>query len=375
MGAEFFPLHVFLLNLNKYFMNSNDKHRYLQILNNIKPTTVSDPNGRILIIDGLNSFIRAFAKLNMLNDNGSPIGALSGFLQSICYAIRNINPTRVIIVFDGNGGSQRRRKIYPEYKAGRKMPFRVDKSVGMTEEEQKEAMENQMLRLIEYLNNLPLQVLIIDNIEADDVIAYLVKSVFNKENMKCTIMSTDKDFLQLVDSRVTVWSPTKKKFYFKEDIQEEYFIPSHNFIIFKTLLGDNSDNIPGINGAGPKTIQKYLPLLNETREIDIDTLIQYAEEHKGKYKIYDSIIAGKEQLKLNYILMQLNDVDISGNVKLKIMSHINSDIPRLVKHKIMNFILVDRLNLVIKNPDMWVQNNFSKLDFFANQINQINEKE
>ena len=74
-------------------------------------------NDRVLIVDGLNLYLRVFAVNGTLNDNGVPVGGLVGFLRSLAYAIREINPTRVIIVYDGAGGSQRRRKIHSDYKS------------------------------------------------------------------------------------------------------------------------------------------------------------------------------------------------------------------------------------------------------------------
>ena len=79
----------------------------------------SDINSRILILDGLNTFIRVFSAVPALNDDGDHIGGVTGFLRSIAANIRLLKPTRVIICFDGKGGSKRRKKIYPEYKANR----------------------------------------------------------------------------------------------------------------------------------------------------------------------------------------------------------------------------------------------------------------
>ena len=90
------------------------------IKNKDKLTLPKNPNDVVLIIDGLNSFIRCFCCVPTHNDNGIHIGGLTGFLQSVGKAIRQFNPTRCVIVFDGVGGSQRRRKLYPDYKANRK---------------------------------------------------------------------------------------------------------------------------------------------------------------------------------------------------------------------------------------------------------------
>ena len=109
---------------------SNEK--YLSILEEIKnkggKLDSEEPNDKILIIDGLNTFIRCFSAIPTLNDDGAHVGGIVGFLRSVGYAIRTIRPTRTVIVFDGKGGSNRRKKIFPEYKAGRKMSERLNRS-------------------------------------------------------------------------------------------------------------------------------------------------------------------------------------------------------------------------------------------------------
>ena len=120
-----------------------------------------------------------------------------------------VRPTRTIIVFDGKGGSNR-RKIFPEYKAGRKMSVRLNRhlDVSLTREQEHKMMIRQLNRLIEYLECLPLTIITQDNIEGDDVIGYCSKHLF--KNNKSTIMSTDKDFLQLVDDKHSCLFTNKK---------------------------------------------------------------------------------------------------------------------------------------------------------------------
>ena len=162
------------------------------------------------MIDGLNTFIRAFSVNPSLNEDGSHVGGLVGFLKSVRFAINKFKPTRCIIVFDGKGGSKPRQKIYSQYKAGRKVRSRLNRNVdwAINPQDEHESMKLQIGRLIEYLEHLPLTLLALDKLEADDIISY-VTNVTLKES-KTTIMSTDKDFLQLVSPRVSLYSPTKK---------------------------------------------------------------------------------------------------------------------------------------------------------------------
>ena len=166
------------------------------LLDNVQKGDTLSVNDRVLIVDGLNLYLRVFAVNGTLNDNGVPVGGITGFLRSLAYAIREINPTRVIIVYDGAGGSQRRRKIHSDYKSNRKPGKRITRwDAFKNVEEEKQAMKIQFSRLLEYLNTLPINVISIDKIEADDTIAYIAHTLLNKE---VTIMSADQDFLQLV---------------------------------------------------------------------------------------------------------------------------------------------------------------------------------
>jgi len=262
-----------------------------------------------------------------------------------------IRPTRVIIAFDGKGGSTRRRKIYPEYKQNRKTKYRVNRSNSFaSQDDERMNMIMQIQRVVEYLDNLPLTVLSYDNIEADDTIGYICKQVLT--DSKITIMSTDKDFLQLTNDRIRVWSPTKKKMYDEEAVLEEYGISSHNLIWYRVLDGDKSDNISGVRGLGLKTIQKKLPFLSENRIVEMDEVVNELPEHK-------------DIIDLNYRLMQLTDVDISASTKTKIVDRVNAPINRLVKFKFEKMFLEDKMYTALPNLTSWLLTNFNQLNHYA----------
>ena len=323
-----------------------------------------DANDRILIIDGLNTFIRAFVVVPTVNENGTHVGGITGFLMSIGYAIRNIKPTRVIICFDGKGGSQRRRKLFPDYKATRRVKHRMTRINEFNSvDDERVAMAQQIQRLSQYLEQLPVSVMSIENIEADDSMAYISQQVYPKS--QCIIMSTDKDFLQLIDDRVQVWSPTKKKFYFKDTIKEEFDIDSKNFLMYRVLTGDSSDNIPGIRGAGTKTLQKRLPILFEEKKIGLEDIFNHIETSNDGTKLAAEILASKDMLELNHQLMQLTEVDISGRAKESINNICKQDIPKLIKPNFMKMLLEDSINMNIKNPELWLKDTFSTLNAFA----------
>ena len=128
-------------------------------------------NSKVFLVDGLNNFLRSFAMIQHVNNAGQHIGALTGFLKSIGYAIKMLNPTKVIIVFDGVGGSNARKNLYPEYKANRNVNRMTNYSTFSSKEEETESINNQMSRLIQYLKCLPVTVVGIDGLEADDIIS------------------------------------------------------------------------------------------------------------------------------------------------------------------------------------------------------------
>jgi len=341
--------------------------RYLSILDEIKKkggdskTEVADD--KVLIIDGLNTFIRCFSAIPTLNDDGAHVGGIVGFLRSIGYAIRTIRPTRTVIVFDGKGGSNRRKKVFPQYKAGRNMSERLNRSYDFNnKEDEHESMIMQLTRVIDYLDYLPITTITIENIEADDTMAYVTKQILTKS--KIVLMSTDKDFLQLVNHRVSVWSPTKKKMYDPPKVLEDYGIPSHNFAVYRSIDGDKSDNIDGVRGWGLKTIQKKIPLLLEDKILNIDDII--AEDEKLK--------ENEDILRRNYRLMQLEEVDISTSAKTKIIDKIKEPINRLNKMQFQKRFIEDRLFATLPNMESWLVQCFAKLNQMAEGTHGKKEK-
>jgi len=345
------------------------KQDYFKIFDNLKEGEISpsEPNDKVLIIDGLNTFIRSFAVSPVTNDNGVHVGGISGFLLSIGYAIKMLQPTRVIICFDGKGGSQRRRKLFPDYKANRMVRTKLNRTNSFVDKDSEDQnMQMQLGRLIQYLEILPVQLIAPQNIEADDSIAYLSKQVLTTS--KIFIMSSDKDFIQLVDDRIAVWSPTKKKLYFKDDVMEDYKVPAHNYLLYRTLTGDKSDNIPGIRGTGIKTLQKRLPMLFDDTPITIDDII--SETADSSVKVLQSIHSNKDVLELNYKLMQLSEVDISGSSKDKILNVADNEIPRLNPMQFKVMMIEDSITGAFRNLEFWLRERFTVLDAQADLYNK-----
>ena len=346
--------------------------RYLSILEEIKKSggkvDSGKPNDSVLLIDGLNTFIRVFSAIPTTNEDGIHIGGIVGFLRSIGYTINMVSPTRVIIVFDGKGGSNRRRKIFPEYKMGRKMSVRLNRTTGvsLTREDEHKMMIAQLNRVIEYLECLPLTITNVENVEADDVIGYCAKHLFKD---KVTIMSTDKDFLQLVDNRIQIYSPTKKLMYDEERIKNEYGIDAKNFLLYRILDGDKSDGIPGIKGAGLKTLLKVFPYLESPHQFTIEDIMKSSDANKDKYKICETIVKEKDQMFLNKKLMDLTDGVMSGNSRLRVKNQMDLPIQRLIKHKFQRMFLEDKMYQALPNLDSWLATTFNRLNQMAEKTN------
>lgn len=216
-------------------MNNKD---LLKLLDNIqednKKTSQKDEN-RILIIDGLNLFFRNFAVLNYINSYGTHIGGLSGFLRSLGALTKQLNPTSVYVVFDGVGSTIARKNLLPEYKLGRNST-KMTKQLFTSIEEENESKSDQISRLIDYLKCLPVKILSIDKVEADDAIAFLSKEITKNKKTKAYIVSTDKDFLQLVDDNITIYGAIEKEFFTPKTVKEKYGLYPYNFIISFYIL-------------------------------------------------------------------------------------------------------------------------------------------
>ena len=232
-------------------------------------------------------------------------------------------------------------------------------------------MRNQLVRLVEYLENLPITIVSIDNVEADDVIAYMTTNIFNK-SQRVTIMSDDKDFLQLVNSNVSVWRPVVKTTYTEEVVLEKLGVPAYNYLILKLFLGDSSDNIKGVSGVGVKTLVKYIPEILD-KPVTLDDILQICIDRSSasNASFYQNVLDSEAVLRLNYQLMQLNDVDIPGNVKSVVLHIIDEQpIPTKNRFQFKRLLMEDKAYTAFKDPDGWLLTSFNQLSGFATMKNE-----
>lgn len=332
---------------------------YDDILNNLKETPPRALNDHILIVDAMNMLIRSFSLLKAMNPTGHHIGGLVGFLRSLGYVTRIFDPTRVIIVWDGKGGSANRKNIDPNYKAQRATSRITHWGLYDTKAEETEALIGQLLRTQDYLECLPVQQIMMEKLEADDIIAYIAKNASVSNVKKCTIISSDKDFLQLVDDTVEVYAPVKKKTFTESNIFEELKVLPENYNIVKALLGDNSDNLPGVKGLGIKTVIKEFPKLLKDPECNLqyiyDTCAAKLEEDKVK-KIFPKIITQWDRVETNFTLMDLNVTDLDEKEKNVVMEAVKAPIPDLQTGAFLHMLDQDKIEGITKNTEMWLEN-------------------
>lgn len=258
---------------------------------------------RYLLIDGLNFFIRSFTVVPTMDLNGEHVGGVMGFLVGLNKLVRDNKPTDVIVVWDGEGGSLKRRSLFKDYKAGRKP--KINRQYDFEgPSQQVESFIKQLRMLDRYLEFLPLMSIRVKGVEADDVIAYLWGFMLDKDDQK-VIVSSDKDFYQLLDNKTVMYVPTRKKYFSSTDLRETLDILPENFVLMKALMGDKSDNIGGIKGIGPKSVVKLFPFLSE-RFADLSDIIEYAEENKDVNSKYKRILGDREIVMDNVRLMQLS---------------------------------------------------------------------
>ena len=203
----------------------------------------------VLLIDGENILHQSFHKFEKLKStDGRPSGAIFGFFKSLHMYIDRFNPKEVYITFD-NGHSEFRDKLNPNYKGHRKN-ISIDY-------ESLQLQKAEIMKILRYLrinyifdNNKS------SNYEGDDFLAYLVLKKFNKD--KVTIVSSDKDFNQLISSSVKIFNPRKEQYVREDNCMDLFGYSPDETVDYLSLVGDKSDDIEGYPGMGPKKTRNFL---------------------------------------------------------------------------------------------------------------------
>lgn len=289
----------------------------------------------VLLVDGFNLYIRSYSAFPQMSSHGYQMGGAIGFLKTLSRITAELKPKAVYIAWEG-GGSQRRRKLFKEYKMSRK-PQRMNRFYGDDIPDSEENKKHQLLSLLEMTKNIPVCQLYVADCEGDDVIAYLSTAAFKDD--KKVIVSSDKDMYQLLDDNTMQYSLHKKRCVTAKDVHEEFRVTTHNFAVAKALCGDAGDNIPGVKGLGFKKLIKFFPMLGLDEVISIRDVLDYSASHVDENKMYKRVLEFEKDLIRNYKLVYLNDSMISANQVTKLNYAIETFEPKINKMGLMKVLI------------------------------------
>jgi len=270
---------------------------------------------KTLLVDGNNLFKIGFHGVRDYYHKGNHIGGLYHFVNTLRRFIEEDNYDKVIVVWDGENNSSQRRLIYADYKMNRRQSLN---------EQKKASYDWQMSRTKQYLEDMFIRQLEVEGCEADDVIAYYCNI---SEDEHKTIFSSDKDLTQLISEKVTIYSPSEKK-YLKQGEKinlKDISIPHENIKTFKIISGDKSDNVDGIQYMGEKTFVKLFPEIVD-KVLTVEDILSQAEELHSSDKnnrALQNLLSGKtksgvygeEFFLINKKLIDLSDPIISEEGK------------------------------------------------------------
>jgi len=239
---------------------------------------------KTLLVDGDNLFKIGFHGVKEMYAGGDHLGGIYHFINILRKFLEEHNHDKVVVFWDGDSNSSMRKSLYPLYKANRRQDMNEYKY---------ESYLQQKARVKQYLEEIFVRQVEMNNNEADDLIAYYCKIATDE---KIIIFSGDKDLTQLISENITIYSPVSKQYYKNGDMItiNRVDIPHYNVLITKIFTGDKSDNIEGIEGLGEKTLLKFFPDLQE-KPCTMEELLYIARnnEQKKKPKALENILTGK----------------------------------------------------------------------------------
>ena len=248
------------------------------------PTIAPNP---LVLVDGSSYLYRAFHAFPPLtNSAGEPTGAMYGVLNMLKSLISQVQPSHIAVVFDAKGKTFR-DEMFEQYKSHRP-PMPDD-------------LRKQIQPLHDIIRALGIPLLVIEGVEADDVIGTLAVAA-SKANQKVLISTGDKDMAQLVDDNIMLINTMNNTLLDREAVIEKYGIPPELIIDYLALMGDSADNIPGVAGVGEKTALGLLQGIGSMAEIyaNLDKVAELPI--RGAKKLGDKLLAEKEMADLSYRL-------------------------------------------------------------------------
>ena len=317
---------------------------------------------KTLIVDGNNLLKIGFHGVKDFYNNGEHIGGTWHFLNTIRKFLEETNFNKVMVFWDSDTNSSQRKLIYPKYKMNRKSsPNDVEKT---------DSFNKQKTRVKQYLEEMFIRQLEVENSEADDLIAYYCQISLDEEK---TIFSSDKDLTQLISEKVLIYSPNLKSYYrFGDNIKfKDCSIPHYNVMTFKILAGDTSDNIDGISLMGEKTLIKFFPEILDS-EISLTDILIKGElllKEQQKNVVLGNLLSGKTKegimgddfFKINKKLVDLSEPLIDEKGKEMVREYYSESMdPDGRGHRNLIRMMMDDgfFKYLPKGDDSWV--NFLK---------------
>jgi len=301
----------------------------------------------VLIVDAYSLFTQHFVANPSLADSGQrkgeSTGGIVGFLNGLRHIIDMARPSRVIVIWE-SGGSSKRRKLYPEYKQ-RARPQKLNRYYEGDLPDSTENRNWQIATLVALLPLVGIGQIYVPDCEADDVIGYLAKYRFPNRNK--LILSADKDFYQLLSSDVRIYNPMGRRYVEAANVLERFGVTARNFCVAKAICGDPSDNVPGIRGAGFKTVAKRFPRMGTQDEVTIREVITEATHQSTKKRspvVYGRIATGEDVIHRNWQLMYLDLANLSANQIKKIDHAIDTFAPKRDKMALMRKLMREGLS-------------------------------
>jgi 5'-3' exonuclease len=240
---------------------------------------------KTLLVDGNNLLKIGFYGVKEYYHNGEHIGGIYHFLNTLRRFIQEDNFDKVVVFWDGDGNSSARKLIYPKYKENR---------TSTETDQKKESFYKQKERIKQYLEEMFVRQVEVQNNESDDLIAYYCQISDDEQK---TIFSSDRDLTQLISEKVSIYSPQQKRTYKVGDMikNKELEFPHYNIKTTKILCGDTSDNIDGIRLLGEKTLVKLFPeiLENPTSFNDILTKAELLLKEDKENVALKNLLSGK----------------------------------------------------------------------------------
>jgi len=239
---------------------------------------------KTLLVDGDNLFKIGFHGAKDVYNDGAHVGGVFHFVNILRKFLEEHNHDKVVVFWDGDSNSSIRKSIYPQYKANRRQDMNEYKY---------ESYLYQKSRIKQYLEEIFVRQVEMNNNEADDLIAYYCKI---SKDEKIIIFSSDKDLTQLISADVTIYSPITKQYFKNGDMisLNKVDIPHYNVLLTKIFTGDKSDNIDGIQGLGEKTLVKFFPQMQE-KPCTIEEILDCARNipQKKPIKTLVNLLEGK----------------------------------------------------------------------------------